>query len=62
MKLILASQSPRRSDLLSMAEVPFEVIPANCDEETILEDLRNAESEIDWRTVVERLADRKSVV
>ena len=60
MKLILASQSPRRSDLLSMAEVPFEVIPANCDEETILEDLRNAESEIDWRTVVERLALAKA--
>ncbi|NLA72135.1 MAG: septum formation protein Maf [Clostridiaceae bacterium] len=60
MKLILASQSPRRSDLLSMAQVPFEVIPANCDEETILEDLRNAESEIDWRTVVERLALAKA--
>ena len=60
MKLILASQSPRRSDLLSMAEFPFEVIPANCDEETILEDLRNAESEIDWRTVVERLALAKA--
>jgi septum formation protein len=43
-----------------MAEVPFEVIPANCDEETILEDLRNAESEIDWRTVVERLALAKA--
>ena len=60
MKLILASQSPRRSDLLSMAEVPFEVIPANCDEETILEELRNAESAIDWRTVVERLALAKA--
>jgi septum formation protein len=31
-KIILASQSPRRRELLHLAEVPFEVIVANTDE------------------------------
>lgn len=31
-KIILASQSPRRSQLLQWAEIPFEAIPANTDE------------------------------
>ena len=31
-KIILASQSPRRSQLLQWAEIPFEVIIANTDE------------------------------
>ncbi|HEY5405483.1 MAG TPA: Maf family nucleotide pyrophosphatase [Ginsengibacter sp.] len=31
-KIILASQSPRRSQLLQWAEIPFEVIVANTDE------------------------------
>lgn len=31
-KIILASQSPRRSQLLQWAEVPFEVVVANVDE------------------------------
>lgn len=32
MRLILASQSPRRRELLSLFELPFEVIPSNADE------------------------------
>src|SRR6185312_1053584 len=31
-KIILASQSPRRSQLLQWAEIPFDVVAANIDE------------------------------
>ncbi|HSW79354.1 MAG TPA: Maf family protein [Candidatus Saccharimonadales bacterium] len=41
MKIILASQSPRRKDLLSRMGVKFEVIPSNFDEE--LDNSRAAE-------------------
>lgn len=34
MKLILASNSPRRRELLSQLEYPFEIIPSNCEEIT----------------------------
>ena len=34
MKLILASNSPRRRELLSKLDYPFEVIPSNCEEIT----------------------------
>lgn len=33
--LILASQSPRRKDLLEQAGIPFEVIPGNFDEDSV---------------------------
>lgn len=32
MKLILASSSPRRKELLSKLEYPFEIVPSNCEE------------------------------
>ena len=32
MKFILASQSPRRKELLELASIPFEVIPSNAEE------------------------------
>ena len=34
MKLILASNSPRRRELLSKLNYPFEIIPSNCEEVT----------------------------
>ena len=34
MKLILASNSPRRRELLSKLDYPFEIIPSNCEEIT----------------------------
>ena len=34
MKLILASSSPRRRELLSKLDYPFEIIPSNCEEVT----------------------------
>ena len=34
MKLILASSSPRRKELLSKLGYPFEIIPSNCEEKT----------------------------
>ena len=34
MKLILASSSPRRRELLSKLDYPFEIIPSNCEEIT----------------------------
>lgn len=38
MKLILASQSPRRKEILQEAEYIFEIIPANIDEKSIRHD------------------------
>lgn len=32
LRLILASASPRRKELLAQAEIPYEVLPANCEE------------------------------
>ncbi|HZK28748.1 MAG TPA: Maf family protein [Clostridia bacterium] len=60
MKLILASQSPRRRDLLSMTGIPFETVPANCDEETILANFRENDTDISRRPVVEKLALAKA--
>ena len=34
MKLILASNSPRRRELLQKLDYPFEIIPSNCEEKT----------------------------
>ena len=34
MKLILASSSPRRKELLSKLDYPFEIVPSNCEEVT----------------------------
>ena len=34
MKLILASNSPRRRELLSKLDYPFEIVPSNCEEIT----------------------------
>ena len=34
MKLILASSSPRRKELLSKLDYPFEIVPSNCEEKT----------------------------
>ena len=35
-RLILASKSPRRQELLQLCEVPFSIITADIDEESIL--------------------------
>ena len=51
MKLILASASPRRSELLGMTGIPFEVIPSTVDEVT---------SETDPVRIVSALADAKA--
>ena len=51
MKLILASGSPRRRELLSKLDYPFEVIPSNCEE------LTNATDPVE---VVQQLAERKA--
>lgn len=44
MKLILASQSPRRRELLAMTGFSFDVVPAACDEHHILETLDDKNS------------------
>jgi septum formation protein len=62
-KLILASSSPRRQELLRMFNVPFAVFPANVDEHTdpgaaphdIVEDLALRKAEAVWR----QLGDKK---
>ncbi|MCM1194680.1 MAG: Maf family protein [Corallococcus sp.] len=52
MELILASNSPRRKELLSKLDYPFKVIPSNCEERT------NAALPVD---MVKELALRKSL-
>ncbi|MGI6618038.1 MAG: Maf family protein [Saccharofermentanales bacterium] len=44
MKLILASQSPRRRELLAMTGFSFDVVPAACDERHVLETLDDRHS------------------
>ncbi len=61
MKLILASQSPRRHDLLSMMGFPFEVAPSTCDEEQVLRQLQRDVPDLDERRLVEKLALAKGM-
>lgn len=58
--LILASRSPRRMELLTMAGIPFETAAADCDEEAILAELRAGSPSIGERTLVEELALAKA--
>ncbi|NLA95401.1 MAG: septum formation protein Maf [Clostridiaceae bacterium] len=60
MKLILASQSPRRRQLLSMTGISFETAPSNCDEGSIARLLKNDRPDISERVLAERLALAKA--
>lgn len=60
MKLILASRSPRRQELLAMTGFPFEVAPSPCDEEKILRQWEQSDSDLNERSLVERLALAKA--
>ncbi len=60
MKLILASQSPRRRQLLSMAGIAFETVPSNCDEEVVAWSLKNDRPDIPEHTLAEHLALSKA--
>ncbi len=60
MKLILASQSPRRRQLLSMAGISFETAPSNCDEDSLARLLKNDRPDISERALAERLALAKA--
>ena len=58
--IILASASPRRSELLTKADIPFVVMPANIDESVKTEDPAFAAEEISARkaeAVVRKLLD-----
>ena len=46
MKLILASSSPRRRELMSKLPYPFEIIPSNCEEVTTATDPRDIVQEL----------------
>ena len=50
-KIILASASPRRKDILEMLKIPFEVVPSDADEEI--------ETELDAGEYVCFLSQRK---
>ncbi len=60
MKLILASQSPRRRELLAMTGYSFEVAPSPCDEDEIMRQWRSADLDLNERDLVERLALAKA--
>lgn len=60
MKLILASRSPRRSQLLSMAGIPFSIAPSACDEEAVAAQLRMKESNLPVDRLAEELALSKA--
>ncbi|HPX93055.1 MAG TPA: nucleoside triphosphate pyrophosphatase [Bacillota bacterium] len=60
MRLILASRSPRRRQLLSMAGISFETAPSNFDEESLAGVLKNDGSGISERALAERLALAKA--
>jgi len=61
MKLILASQSPRRYELLSMTGFPFEAVPPPCDEEQVFSRLMRDIPDLDERRLVEKLALAKGM-
>ncbi len=60
MKLILASRSPRRRQLLSMAGISFETAPSNYDEGSLARLLKNDRPGISERGLAERLALAKA--
>ncbi len=60
MKLILASRSPRRQELLAMTGFPFEVAPSPCDENEILRQWQRSSLNLDERSLVEKLALAKA--
>lgn len=60
MKLILASQSPRRRELLTLAGIAFETAPSDCDEEGIAGSLRQTCPGAGGQLVVEELALAKA--
>lgn len=60
MRLILASRSPRRQQLLAMAGIPFETAPASCDEDTMIRQLRSDRPAMAEHTLAEQLALAKA--
>jgi septum formation protein len=66
MRLVLASASPRRADLLRAAGFAFEIVPADVDESPrdgespreYVRRLATAKAEATWASVVTRWADR----
>lgn len=60
MRLILASQSPRRAELLALTGLPFTVAPSHCDEDQLSDQLKNDLPDISQRTVAEHLAREKA--
>ena len=60
MKLILASRSPRRSELLTMAGIPFQVIPAGFDEGALADRIQREHPAMDKEDLVQALARAKA--
>ncbi|HHW93841.1 MAG TPA: septum formation protein Maf [Clostridiaceae bacterium] len=60
MKLILASRSPRRQELLAMTGFPFEVAPSSCDEDEVLHQWQHTDPVLNECSLVERLAFAKA--
>ncbi len=58
--LILASQSPRRRELLTMAGIPFVTAPSHCDEDRLEEGLRRDLPQLGENDLVEKLAAAKA--
>jgi septum formation protein len=60
MRLILASQSPRRAELLALTGIPFIVAPSNCDEDSLSNHLKTEKPDIKEHAVAEHLALSKA--
>ncbi|MFA5584970.1 MAG: Maf family protein [Saccharofermentanales bacterium] len=60
MKLILASRSPRRNQLLAMAGLSFETAPAACDEEALASRIQEDHPGLARQDLVQLLARAKA--
>ncbi|NLB50256.1 MAG: septum formation protein Maf [Clostridiaceae bacterium] len=60
MKLILASQSPRRRELLAMARIPHQTATADCDEEILVRQLKDNKPDMTEASLAEQLAAAKA--
>ncbi len=58
--LILASQSPRRRELLTMAGIPFRTANSDCDEDGLMDQIRQELPAMAENDLVERLAAAKA--